>query len=182
MTAPRTFLVAGMAAILALGACGGSSPPPNAGDTANAVPSYGRVRLAPATGPAVLTVTGAAGGSPVVVDFPGLDAVATRRYDIYEPFEKRNVAFKGVELAAVLDAAGVPASATRVRMTALDDYLVDLDMADVRKGGVILATRADGAAITVKEGGPIRIVFRDGSEVGKNTDRWIWSLNRLEVS
>jgi hypothetical protein len=140
------------------------------------------LRLAPPVGTPILTIDPKNGADPVRADFAGLDAVATRTYDVYEPFDRKRMAFRGVELAAVLDAAGVPASATNVRLTALDDYVVDFKVADIRKGGVILATRAGGDTIPVAKGGPIRIVFTDGTPLGENDDRWIWSVARIEVS
>ena len=183
MAMSRSFMLIGAAVAAAVVGCGNG---PSKSAAPQASPSVARstdkMQLAAAVGPAILTITPAAGAKPVIADFAALDAVATVDYDIYEPFEEKRVAFKGVELSDLLDAAGVPASATSVRMVALDDYLIDLKMSDVRAGGVILATRADGELITIAKGGPVRIVFRDGLELGKNTDRWIWSLTRIDLS
>lgn len=182
MVTSRTLLVGGIVAALSLTACGDTEGPTAAPTTAapSATPSV--MTLAKPTGPTVLTISGGGVATPVVVDFAALDAVATRSYDVFEPFDKKRMTFTGVELSAVLDAAGVPPSTTKVRLTALDDYLVDLQMSDIRKGGVILATRAGGAPMAIPAGGPIRIVFTDDVKIGKNTDRWIWSLNKVEVS
>jgi hypothetical protein len=43
-----------------------------------------------------------------------------------------------------LEAAGVPDSASKVSLTALDDYKVDSTVDDVRSSQMLLATKADG--------------------------------------
>jgi DMSO/TMAO reductase YedYZ molybdopterin-dependent catalytic subunit len=129
------------------------------------------------TGTPILAITGGTGGAtPVNADYAALDHMATRTYNIYEPYEKKIINFTGVELGSVLDAAGVPASATKLALTALDDYRVNLSTSDVRKGGVILATRVNGELIPVDHGGPIRVVFEPSNSAGTNPDQWIWSL------
>jgi hypothetical protein len=95
---------------------------------------------------------------------------------------KQRMSFQGVWLADVLAAAGVDGGATGLHLTALDNYQVDLPIADVRAGGVLLATRnGDGGATPIAEGGPIRIVFADGAEAGANANQWIWSLTTMDV-
>jgi hypothetical protein len=78
--------------------------------------------------------------------------------------------------------AGVGPDATHAHVVALDDYAVDLSLADVRAGGIILATRAgDGSAIPIDKGGPTRIVFMDGVKAGANADQWVWSVKTIDV-
>jgi DMSO/TMAO reductase YedYZ molybdopterin-dependent catalytic subunit len=89
--------------------------------------------------------------------------------------------FTGVDLKRVLDSVGVPATATSIHVTALDDYQVDLTMDEIRSGEIVLATRQDGAAIPLDKGGPTRIVFGPGVASGQNPDEWIWSLALIEV-
>jgi hypothetical protein len=64
--------------------------------------------------------------------------------------------FQGVWLADLLDAAGADDEANSLHITALDNYQVDLPFADVRGGGVLLATRTG-------DGGPIRSPTADPS-------------------
>ena len=74
-----------------------------------------------------------------------------------------------------------PAAQT-VHVTALDDYQVDLSIADVRAGGVLLATRdGEGRAIPLEDGGPTRIVFAANVPAGASADQWIWSLSTIDV-
>ena len=77
--------------------------------------------------------------------------------------------------------AGVPDSASKVSLTALDDYKVDFEVADVRSSQMLLATKADGKHMPVDRSGPIRIVFPDSSSLGRNPDLWIWSVSTMKV-
>ena len=45
----------------------------------------------------------------------------------------------------------------------------------------MLATRADGARMSLREGGPVRLVFPTGSELGRNSDNWIWSVDWIRI-
>ena len=72
--------------------------------------------------------------------------------------------------------------ATKVDLTALDDYKVSFTLNDVRSSGMLLATRSDGRRMPIDKAGPIRIVFPEGSSLGRNPDLWIWSVSTMRVS
>jgi hypothetical protein len=186
----RTRVVVTAVAIgLALATAGCAHAGPAARSAAVVTPPARRApdeRLpVPAADP-VLTITGHVGrpnvGKVVQLDDRGLDALGRIRIDLYEPWVRQRMGFEGVWLADVLDAAGVDDEAHSVHITALDNYQVDLALADVRRGGILLATRTgDGGPIPVADGGPIRIVFADGVEAGTNANQWIWSLTTIDV-
>jgi hypothetical protein len=137
-------------------------------------------------GEVVLTMSGTIGnhnkGRKLALDLASLERMRTVRMETSEPFLKRKVTFEGVLLSDLLAVAGVPESAGKVYMTALDDYKVDFTMADVRSSKMLLATKADGAHMPIDKAGPIRIVFPDDSSLGRNPDLWIWSVNAMRVS
>lgn len=187
-----------VAALLALAAgCGGSSATTSTSSDPGAGPSGSSTVLRAATlrpgqpvpqpvGKPVLTLTGKVSaknqGSAIALDRDGLGKLGLVQVRVYEPWIKQNVDFRGVWLRDLLDVAGAAADASKVRITALDDYRVDLTMADVRAGGILLATTAgDGAQIPIDKGGPTRIVFLKGVKAGANADQWIWSLKTIDV-
>jgi hypothetical protein len=134
----------------------------------------------------VLTLAGRIGrtnaGTALALDVPTIDDVGLHQVSLYEPWLKKTMSFRGVWLADLLDVAGVRDGAGSVHVTALDDYQVDLTMAEIRASGVFLATQTgDGAPIPVADGGPTRIVFVGGVPSGESADRWIWSLETIEV-
>ena len=77
---------------------------------------------------------------------------------------------------------GPTRGAQTIHFTALDDYQIDLSLADVRAGGILLATRTgDGGPIPIEDGGPTRIVFVGGVPAGASADQWIWNLAMIDV-
>jgi hypothetical protein len=183
-------------AALALTACSGSAPPEDA-----AVPSPGATFVSTVVNPATLTV-GQAVAAPtdkpvltvtglitapnrrdaLVLDLPTLERMGTHEVAVHEPWVKQDLGFRGVWLQDLLTVAGVQSGATRLRVTALDDYSVEFDLAEMRAGGILIATAdADGAAIPIDQGGPTRIVFMDGVPAGVNPDHWVWSLKTIDV-
>ena len=143
-------------------------------------------RISAPKGKVVLTMTGAIEahnqGKKLALDLASLERMRTVRMELNEPFLKRRMTFEGVLLADLLTVAGVPETAKKVQITALDDYKVEFTMADVRDSKMLLATRADGQPMPIDKAGPIRIVFPDGSSLGRNPDLWIWSVNAMKVS
>jgi hypothetical protein len=194
--ATRGFVAFG-AAVLLLSGCGEEAEGSDAGSTPVASPSIASTAIrspslrpgqpipTPAT-TAVLTLTGKIGvtnaGEALHLDVATIDAVGLRQVSLYEPWVKKTTSFQGVWLADLLKVAGVTSSATVVHLTALDDYKVDLRMADVAAGGIFLATKTgDGRPIPISDGGPTRIVFVGDVPSGRSADQWIWSLQTLDV-
>jgi hypothetical protein len=126
---------------------------------------------------------GAGGGAPSVsLDRGAVDSLNRVELTVTDPFQQKQIGYKGVWLADLLRAVGVPDSATNLHITALDDYVVNIPMSDVRAGGIFFAVQnLDGTPIPVSAGGPTRIVFRDGTPSGNNSEQWIWSIATIEV-
>jgi hypothetical protein len=120
-------------------------------------------------------------GKTVSFDQKTLDGMSTTTATIFEPFVKRDIAFTGIPMSELLTRAGVAPAAERVYLHALDDYKVDFKVTDLMEPGVLLATKADGAAIPLGRGGPIRLVFPPNAAAGKNKDLWIWSIDSMTV-
>ena len=189
----RLVMVA-LVAALAVAACGGkkeAAPQATATDSsAPQVVADGSLtagqRISAPKGEVVLTVTGDIGaankGKSLELDVASLEKMRQVRLEAAEPFLKRRVMFEGVLLSDLLTVAGVPDSASKVSLTALDDYKVDFKVADVRSSQMLLATKADGKHMPVDRSGPIRIVFPDSSSLGRNPDLWIWSVESMKVA
>jgi hypothetical protein len=91
--------------------------------------------------------------------------------------------FTGVPLSDLL--AHVGAEGTTLRATAINDYTVEIPVADAVPGGPVVAYRMDGAPMSVRDKGPLWIVYPyDASADYRNEiiySRSIWQLNRIEV-
>jgi hypothetical protein len=186
------LVVVALVAALAVAACGGkeeaptqAAPDPSAPQVVDGGTLAAGEKVSAPKGDVVLTVTGDIGtankGKKLELDLASLEKMRQVRVEAAEPFLKRRVVFEGVLLSDLLAVAGVPDSASKVSLTALDDYKVDFKVADVRSSQMLLATKADGKHMPVDRSGPIRIVFPDGSSLGRNPDLWIWSVASMKV-
>ena len=105
------------------------------------------------------------------------------------------VQWTGVPLAAVLDAAGVLASARFVLFTAYDGWVDSIDMLDARHPQTILAYGMNGRDLPIPHGAPVRLrverqmgyksmkflrgitvtdQFEDGGKKGNIQTGWAW--------
>lgn len=174
----KRLISVAVAGVIAIGSAGCAAETASAPAGREKAPAT-VIQLPAPTGEPVLTIEPAVGTTrPLQVDLTGLRAVSASSYDIFEPFEEREITFRGVELGSVLAATDAD-GADSYLLTALDDYRVVLTAEEISAGGIILAVEADGAGIPIESGGPVRVVFVDGSEAGANTDNWIWSLERI---
>jgi hypothetical protein len=160
---------------------GSSTPAPQASVAPSARPSP----VPPPKGKVVLKLHGSLSnhnaGAWLAFDQRALDAMATTSATIYEPFVKRDIHFTGIPMSNLLGRAGISPAATKVQMHALDDYRVNFQVADLMMPGVLLATKAEGTAIPIAKGGPLRLVFPPQSTAGRNKDVWIWSIDSMTV-
>lgn len=90
--------------------------------------------------------------------------------------------FEGVPLRAVLERVG--AHGTVIKASALNDYAAPIPFEDLRFEP-ILAMKVDGQVLTVRDKGPLWVVYpRDAHEVLHDVRyyaRSVWQLNRLHV-
>jgi hypothetical protein len=186
------LVVVALVAALAVAACGGkeeaptqAAPDPSTPQVVDGGTLAAGEKVSAPKGDVVLTVSGDIGtankGKKLELDVASLEKMRQVRAEAAEPFLKRRVVFEGVLLSDLLAVAGVPDSASKVSLTALDDYKVDFKVADVRSSQMLLATKADGKHMPVDRSGPIRIVFPDSSTLGRNPDLWIWSVSSMKV-
>lgn len=189
----RALLTAASAVVLAasLTACssasGDAAAPSATATSAAASPSasetnpYGAAVVDP-LGPdePVLTLTGGSAGK-VGLTLSQLEALGTTTVTINEPFVKKVQTFTGVPLSAVLDRGGF-ASSAKIDTIALNDYEYAAAAADLEGSQAIIATQRDGQPIPYDQGGPIRLVYPDGSTLSTNLDAWNWSLAEITVA
>lgn len=91
--------------------------------------------------------------------------------------------FTGVELANLLEQLGVRGGL--LRASAVNDYVVDIPVSDAVEGGPIIAYLHNGETMSLREKGPLWIVYPyDSSDAYQSEliySRSIWQLDRIEV-
>ncbi|WP_207481180.1 molybdopterin-dependent oxidoreductase [Arenibaculum pallidiluteum] len=143
--------------------------------------------LAAPTGRVILTVEGAVShtnaGTTAQFDREMLERLPQHEIETSTPWASQVVRFAGPRLSDVLDLVG--ARGARLHATAHNDYKAEIPVADAAKHGVVLALKADGRYLSLRERGPIWIVYPLDSdpslvEAGAG-DRMVWQLARLRV-
>lgn len=91
--------------------------------------------------------------------------------------------FTGVPLADLLQTVGVDHGT--LRAYAINDYGIEIPVSDAVEGGPILAYLNNGKPMSVREKGPLWIIYPyDTNPVYQSEtiySRSIWQLNRIEV-
>jgi hypothetical protein len=135
----------------------------------------------------ILTVSGNISvknqGETAVFDRAMLEAVGTVSYETGTPWYPEPVKFEGVPLAKLMQYLG--AKGEHVVVTALNDYSSDIPFTDIMKYNVILATKQNGQYMSVRDKGPLFIVypFDSDPELKHQTyyGRSVWQVSRITV-
>lgn len=143
--------------------------------------------LSAPTGDVILEVTGAIGnhndGAAADFDMSMLDDLLQATVTTKTPWYDGPKSFSGPLGLALLDAVG--ASGTMLKVTALNDYVTEIPVSDIRNYRVVLATRLDGDEMSVREKGPIFVIypFDDHAELNNETyyGRSAWQVKSIEV-
>jgi len=141
---------------------------------------------APTTRP-ILTVSGKIAvknaGETARFDMKMIEALPQHSFTTSTPWFNKPVKFTGPLLADLL--AAVKASGTTLSAVAINDYTIDIPMTDVQKYKVIVARLLNDKPMTVRERGPLFVVFPFDSapELRSSTyyERSIWQLKALDV-
>lgn len=181
-----TRAVWALAAIVACGAV--SLDPAHAQNTphSNPLTTFGAV-LPPNQEPAVLHVNGRIGrrntATEAVLDMPMLSSLP--QYDIrtQNPWYAGTTTFSGPLLQDVLILVG--AQGQQLRITALNDYAVDVPVSDASQFQPILAWKRNGQPMSVRDKGPLFLVypFDDYPELQNDVyyGRSIWQIRSISV-
>ncbi len=142
--------------------------------------------VAPATaGPdePVLRITGRIADGAAAFDLDALRALPATTLETSTVVTDGTHRFTGVLMRDFLDR--LEAQGDHVTASALNDYAVDIPLADFRDYDVIIAYRMDGAALDRADKGPLWIVYpRDDHAALQDIRydyRWVWQLSRLDV-
>jgi hypothetical protein len=136
----------------------------------------------------VLTVTGNIGtansGESIEMDMPTIESVGLVDLSVHDPFDDKDVTFEGVLMSDLLALWKVADDATNLEMIALNDYVVNVPISDIRSYPVIYAIKADGVYMPVSTRGPAMLVYPYGHidfDEQIYNDRWIWQIKSINV-
>ena len=128
-----------------------------------------------------ITVTNSDGAA--LLDREMLEAMDPASFTTTTIWTDGTHSFVGVPLTVLLDRLG--AEGSLLRATAINDYTVEIPVSDAVEGGPILAYRMDDRPMSVRDKGPLWIVYPYDSAPEYRSEeiyaRSIWQLNRIEV-
>lgn len=120
---------------------------------------------------------------PVDFTLEDLRALGVERIETTTPWHDGKMVFEGVSLAALM--AHVGAKGDSLTGIALNDFYTELPLSDAADYDVIIAYRANGSDLTVRDKGPLFVIYPfDRFPELRNElyySRSIWQLRRLTV-
>lgn len=119
----------------------------------------------------------------VLFDVRKLEALGLHEVTTETPWTEGLVVFQGVLGRDLL--ASVGAAGESIRSTAINDYSVDIPISDFFEYDAIFATRIDGKIMSVRDRGPIWIIYPWSSVPELKNEiyysRSIWQLKSIVV-
>ena len=129
----------------------------------------------------VLTLTHE--GQTQTFDRNALEALGTSTIETTTIWTKGTQVFEGVSLARLAQEIG--AQDGTLLATAINDYTVEIPLSDAVENGPILAMTMNGAEMSVRDKGPLWVVYPYDADAAFRTEviysRCIWQLDRIEV-
>lgn len=131
-----------------------------------------------------LTIVDETGDAPVTIELTLEEIEAMERHEIRTNtvWTDRTITFSGVRPATIAEL--ISGAFTEVQATALNEFSVFVPLADFAPDAdVIIATRADGEPMAVRDNGPFWLMFNFDTldQAGRTAaeQRSIWQLSRL---
>lgn len=139
------------------------------------------------TGESLLTVTGVIGatnqGDAAVFDLDLLKSFGEVTFTTTTPWTEGEQRFTGVPLEALLRAIGVTEGTLTAK--AINEYAVEIPVADAVAGGPIIAYMLNGNPMSVREKGPLWVVYpydlNEDYQAEVIYSRSIWQLTSIDV-
>lgn len=137
-----------------------------------------------ASSDAILTVTASQPAAVTVdLDLAALQLMPHHAIATSTPWTEGVSSYEGVLMRDLLHQLGV--SGATVKLIALNDYAVTIPAADFDKYDVVLAYARDGQAMSVRDKGPLWIIYPlDGHPELNDEDthsKMIWQVRRLDI-
>ena len=122
-------------------------------------------------------------GGTAFFDRAMLEALGMVSFETTTPWHQGVVKFEGVLMRRLLE--HVDAAGERVVAIALNDYSVEIPVSDFARFGTILALKRDGNYMSVRDKGPLFIVYPYDSHPDLNSQlyygRSAWQVSKLIV-
>lgn len=138
-------------------------------------------------GKVILTVSGNIAvknrGDSAVFDLAMLEKLGLQMIETKTPWYDHRARFEGVSLDQLMQL--VSAQGTKITAVALNDYVTTIPLDDFKKFNVILALKRDGQTMSIRDKGPLFIIYPYDSDPELQSQtyytRSAWQVARLIV-
>lgn len=137
-------------------------------------------------GEVLLTISGQVektnAGATAQLDLAMLEQMETTSFETSTIWTDGVQTFEGVELAELVKELGI--GGEMLFASAINDYTVEIPLDDAVEGGPIVAYRIDGKEMSVRDKGPLWIIYPYDQNSDYQSEvvysRSIWQLDRIE--
>lgn len=109
--------------------------------------------------------------------------ITPTKHTLYNPWEKKSDEYEGVMLNDFIKFYGKD-GIKAIHLVALDDYKVTITKELMKSERILLVTKINGQYQSIKQKGPMRIVFLDfdktNAKYEKSLPLWLWMINKIE--
>lgn len=109
--------------------------------------------------------------------------IKSSKFMVYNPWEKREDLYEGILLDDFVKMFG-SSDVSKLKLIALDFYEIIFDKELYQNERILLAYKVNGKYISIRERGPMRIVFVDYDASKKkyelNLVKWLWMIKKVE--
>lgn len=131
----------------------------------------------------VLTLQPSGDGESITFTDADLLALPQESFETETIWTEGVVTFSGPSLSAVIEHANLTPG--DVELYAINDYSIVIPLDKIEDGAPIIANRLNGAPFSVRDKGPLWVVFPYDADPRYNTEEYfalsVWQLNRLNV-
>lgn len=136
-------------------------------------------------GPVILTVTGAIATTnadgKAELDLAMLEEIGGAVVDTSTAWTEGKGHFQGVRLSRLIERLG--ATGTTAVAIAINDYKVEIPVADFSRYPVILAYRMNGEVLKIRDKGPLWIIYPQDDHPELKTKetqaKWVWQVKEI---
>jgi hypothetical protein len=139
-------------------------------------------------GASILTITGKIGATNkaagIAMDRATIEQAGVVEYTVTDPFEERPVRYRGVLMRDLLALWQVADDAQHVQITALNDYMIEIPIADFRHYPVLFALQADEVYMQPDYRGPAMLVYPVDHyefDILAVQRKWIWQIKTINI-
>lgn len=136
-----------------------------------------------ADGPLLIVDGNITGSTPRSFDRDALYDLPRTEFTTSTVWTSGKLQFAGVRLSDLMTEIG--ATGDTIHVVALNDYAITLPMSDATPDGPIIAYEINGKPMTIRDKGPLWIVYPYDSDERFRTEiiygRSVWQLVRIEV-